>query len=806
MHKFVSNSPSALRELGVDPQEEAKEVQLSSSAILGLLWNVSADELAFRFDRQRFRSELMNGTGCPTKREMLSVVMSIFDPLGLVSFLCVEAKIVLREACKLAAGWDDKLDGEIQRRWGNWTKSLETLDTILIPRWHGTVNGPVELHIFVDASDKAVCATCYVVQADEEGVKKSSLCFAKCLLAPIRTRSIPQLELDAAVLGVRVLGIVNKAKAWGSARVTFWTDARDVLYWLRSTTRKYTPYVANRVSTILKASTLDQWRWVPTNDNPADWGTKWCVRGGNTALWWHGPDFLRGEETDWPECVLEGSALITVRPLLTVVKVPERRRSLIPDVTRFTSWRRLVNTCAMALKFVDILRKRTFPGPLSADEIARGERELFLASQGGLLRDGKHTKFLSSLSPFIDEYGTLRMRGRTARSINLTFDARFPVILPHDHPITELLIMYHHRHGNHQNTSAVINELRQRAVFAQMRTTVMKVINKCRLCSVRRTRPIIPEMGALPQCRMAVYAPPFSYTGVDYFGPISVLIGRRHEKRWVALFTCLTTHAIYLELVHSLSTESCCAALDSLIARRGRPREIYSDNGTCFVGAAKEYLSSTGERIKWTFIPPKTPTMGGAWERLVGAVKAALTNLGLPRTPSEERLRRALYQAECLVNRRPLTEIPVDPEEEECLTPNHFLLGSSNGSKPESTIAEWQPRKALADWERIVGHFWERFRTEYLPTISARSKWRTKVEPLKVGDVVFLCDDDHRSGWQRGRVVEALMDKESGQVRQVVVETADGRRYRRGVTKVAPILRMTDDEAAVRSKDVAGTE
>lgn len=156
MHKFVSNSPSALRELGVDPQEEAKEVQLSSSAILGLLWNVSADDLAFRFDRQRFRSELMNGTGCPTKREMLSVVMSIFDPLGLVSFLCVEAKIVLREACKLAAGWDDKLDGEIQRRWGNWTKSLETLDTILIPRWHGTVNGPVELHIFVDASDKAV--------------------------------------------------------------------------------------------------------------------------------------------------------------------------------------------------------------------------------------------------------------------------------------------------------------------------------------------------------------------------------------------------------------------------------------------------------------------------------------------------------------------------------------------------------------------------------------------------------------------------------------------------------------------------
>lgn len=181
--------------------------------------------------------------------------------------------------------------------------------------------------------------------------------------------------------------------------------------------------------------------------------------------------------------------------------------------------------------------------------------------------------------------------------------------------------------------------------------------------------------------------------------------------------------------------------------------------------------------------------MGGAWERLVGAVKYALEGLEVPRTPREEVLRRALSNAERLVNSRPLTEIPVDPEEEECLTPNHFLLGSSNGMKPMMDMDDWCPTRHLADWKIIVKSFWTRWLKEYLPTISSRTKWRFKKDPLQVGDLVFLCDYNTRAGWRRGEVIAVHLDKESAQVRQVVVRTADGKNYRRAASKVAKIIR-----------------
>jgi hypothetical protein len=159
--------------------------------------------------------------------------------------------------------------------------------------------------------------------------------------------------------------------------------------------------------------------------------------------------------------------------------------------------------------------------------------------------------------------------------------------------------------------------------------------------------------------------------------------------------------------------------------------------------------------------------------------------MNLSRTPSEETLRRVL-QAERLLNSRPLTQIPVDPEEEEeSLTPNHFLLGSSSGIKPEATRDD-----VLGNNWQVS--FWQRFLRKYGPIISMRAKWFKKVRPLQEGDLVFICDQDHRGGWKRGRITKVATDSESGQVRDVVVETGDGRSFRRGACSVAPILRNED--------------
>ena len=789
LHKFQSNSKAVLRGLGT--YEEADEkVSLSVSSILGLFWNTSDDLLSFRFSRDRFCPSLMDGSTAPTKREMLRVVMSIFDPLGLVSFLTMEGKIVLREAWRIEGKWDDPLEGGIQRRWANWTRHLATIEDVSIPRWHGTEPGPVELHVFTDASENAICATCYVVQENNE-LRRSSLCLAKCLLAPIKTKSIPRLELDAAVLGVRVANIVRDANAWPDCRVHFWTDAKDVIYWLRSPHRRYSPYVANRVANILSNTELTQWGWVPTDQNPADWGTKWMVTHGPTELWWRGPGFLLEQQDLWPSFEMGDRELLEVRPLL-MTQARSLRPCLVPEVERFSDWGKYVETCAVALKFIRILRKTVYPGPITEEERRLATAEIFLEAQRGLTERVDQKRFLLSLAPFFDSDGLLRMRGRIARAESLSYDARFPVILIGDHPIVRLLVMTYHVRNNHQNTSALVNELRQRVTFFNMQAVVRRIISTCGRCSLRRARPVLPQMGALPVDRMAIFQPPFSFVGLDYFGPIEVAIGRRHEKRWVALFTCLTTRAVYLELVTSLSSNSCMAALDSLATRRGIPRRIHSDNATCFVAAAKEYRGPNGARVEWRFIPPNSPSMGGAWERLVGAVKSALSNMDLSRTPTEETLRRALLQAERLVNSRPLTQIPVDPEEEESLTPNHFLLGSSSGIKPEATRDDVLLPDNYKNWQAIVASFWQRFVREYLPSISMRAKWFKKVRPLQEGDLVFICDQDHRGGWKRGRITKVATDSESGQVRDVVVETGDGRSFRRGACSVAPILRNED--------------
>lgn len=267
---------------------------------------------------------------------MLRVVMPIYDPLGLVSYIVIEAKIILREAWRLLAEWDARLGGVIQRRWTEWASHLARLKEIVVKRWCGTADEPVELHVYVDASETAICAACYVVQRGAGKVIRA-LVMSKCLVAPLKTKSIPRLELDAAVLGVRVAGIVTSAQPWTVARVVYWLDAKDVLWWLRSSTRRYTPYVANRVSSILSQSTVDQWRWTPTHANPADWRTKWVDHSGDDDLWWRGPEYLDLGEDEWPDFIQEPPQLLELCPTIMIQEETMARdlTTLIPDVSRF---------------------------------------------------------------------------------------------------------------------------------------------------------------------------------------------------------------------------------------------------------------------------------------------------------------------------------------------------------------------------------------------------------------------------------------------------------------------------------------
>lgn len=194
-----------------------------------------------------------------------------------------------------------------------------------------------------------------------------------------------------------------------------------------------------------------------------------------------------------------------------------------------------------------------------------------------------------------------------------------------------------------------MNEVRQRFYIPTLRVMVEKVKRRCQECRNKRAKPSIPLMGELPPARLKTFTRPFSYIGMDYFGPMTVTVGRRVEKRWGVLITCLTIRAIHVEVAHSLSTSSCILALQRFVSRRGMPIQIYSDNGTNFRGASRELqtaieridgkklVEGVGEgRLKWSFIPPAAPHMGGCWERLVRSVKQTLAQITLTRNPSDE--------------------------------------------------------------------------------------------------------------------------------------------------------------------------
>ncbi|XP_062704111.1 uncharacterized protein LOC134286507 [Aedes albopictus] len=341
-----------------------------------------------------------------------------------------------------------------------------------------------------------------------------------------------------------------------------------------------------------------------------------------------------------------------------------------------------------------------------------------------------------------------------------------------------------HRRFRHANRETIVNEMRQRFEIAKLRALIEKVAKNCIMCRVRKALPSPPVMAPLPAARLQPFVRPFSSVGVDYFGHILVRVGRSSVKRWIALFTCLSVRAVHLEVVHSLSTESCVMAARRFIARRGHPAEFYSDNGTCFQGAT-------------------TSHMGGAWERLVRSVKVAIESIAnVPRKPDDEVLETILLEAEALINSRPLTYIPLESADQEAITPNHFLLGSSNGGKflPLETVDS--PMALRNSWrlaQSITQVLWARWVKEYLPVITRRSKWFKETRDIAVGDLVLVVAGMARDQWIRGRVEEVIPGRDGG-VRQALVRTATGS-LRRPAVKLAVLdVKSSEPKADVLEK------
>ncbi|XP_062706457.1 uncharacterized protein LOC134287734 [Aedes albopictus] len=847
LHNWRSNSASVLEALGEAPLASVKQISLADGVkterVLGMLWSPSSDELSFSTQMSEEVQSLINTVTRPTKRQVLRCVMTLFDPLGLLSPFIIHGKVLIQDLWRAGTLWDEQVNEEIYAKWHRWVQMIGYIADIRIPRCYFRNADQYtyqnsELHVFVDASEVAYSCAIYLRTQSEGGDSQCCLIAAKSKVAPLKPWSIPRLELQSCVLGVRWSKFVKSELNIPISKMVFWSDSRTALAWIKSDPRNYRQFVSFRVGEILEHTTSNDWRWVPSKANPADEATKWGSGPyfDRNSKWFQGPHFLRLPENEWPRSSDQVSTTSE-----------EMRASILYhcsfeppiDFDRFSSWNRMLRAIAYVLRFLNNSNKKRSlrTGQLSQTELHLAEVTLFKAVQRETYPDeitalcnkapnesgqeviGKHSSIFQLL-PMLDNGGLLRERGRIGSAEDIPFNVRHPIILPRNHRATELLVLDYHQRCQHGNSETVVNEIRQFYNIPRLRSVVKKICRDCALCKVRRARPAIPPMAPLPAARLAHHERAFTYTGVDYFGPLVVKLGRSNVKRWIALFTCLTVRAVHLEVAYTLSTESCISCVRRFVGRRGPPAEFFSDNGTNFQGADRvlrhqisQGLSTTftGTNTKWNFIPPGAPHMGGAWERLVQSVKAAMQEAYSEGKLNDEGLQTLVVEAERLVNSRPLTYLPLEAEESEAITPNHFLLLSSNGLKPHSGendasehghYPELVRREILGrTWELIqrqLDVFWKRWLVEYLPVIRRHPKWFEETRMLRAGDLVMVAEPTKRNGWERGRVVRTVPSPD-GRHRRAFVQI--GRK-----TLLRPVSRLAllDLRSSSEAPDIPG--
>lgn len=668
----------------------------------------------------------------------------------------------------------------------------------------------IELHVFVDASEMAFAAAGYwKIVCDGQVVVKFVAGKSKC--APIKPLSIPRLELQAAVLGVRLKEAIVSSHNIKPSKITFWSDSKTVVQWIQSDCRIYKQFVAHRIAEILEYSEVKQWRWVPGSQNPADDATRPQYFSGKTSIsrWLNGPAFLKGDEEHWPKIPAainkeKSNVEIRTKFLVTISEdnslIPYDLKSKYFILLRQTCW--LYRAVDIFKSFVDksVLSHQPY---LTPREIEKAERfwcqkvqqESFVKEIDDLKGGNRVSKSspIYKLSPFLGIDGLLRVSGRINNASCVGPSTKEPIILPKSHTITKLIVKQFHEDFIHQNQESICAAIRTKFWIPCLRQVVRTAKKNCQICKNRSVFPEQPLMGQMPIDRVTPFVRPFTYTGIDYLGPYTVAIGRRCEKRWVALFTCMTTRAIHLELAKDLSTDAVILCIRNFINRRGVPVRIRSDRGTNFIGASKEdFVQSqtklgnecTRRGVEWVFNTPANPSAGGVWERMVRAVKNVLSFTLKEKTPQVETLTSLLIEAENLVNSRPLTHLPIESSESEPLTPNHFLLGCPNVVQTPVVGENVCLRKQWHILQQLKQTFWKRWVLEYLPELVRRTKWHQPVRPIQIGDVVVICDSGETRGeWKRGVVVDVVTAAD-GQVRTAVVKTSAGE-LRRPASKLA---------------------
>ena len=730
---------------------------------LGIAWNSHQDVLAAQV---QLPEEYIS-----TKRGVISDTSKSFDVLGWLAPFIINMKVLFQSLWKKGIGWDEPLEGSLKEKHREWRQQLSG---VTLPRCYfseGTVTS-LQLHGFADASTIACAAVVYLRATYQDGTVTSRLVVAKTKVAPLKAVSIPRLELCAAVMVAELLSTTQHSLNLPDVDLWAWSDNTAALAWLRETAITHKTYVANRVATAARNVSPSAWLHVPTADNPAD-----CASRGISAqelkehrLWWGGPPWLLQEPLLIPpqpgEEELERHRRLEAKPqtVYTITAVVDTGWQ-----QKFHCYRKLLNVTAHVFRFYRMLKalaqgQQPERHPtLSPAQVAEAEVILFKQSQSRFFSAEikmlekatptttppmKKDSQLRLVQPMLGDQGLLLVGGRLERS-NLSTLQKHPVILSSKDFVTRLLFQYQHQRLKYCGPTLLLAHVGQMVYVSGAKRLAKEVCQGCLFCKRIAPRCHQQKMGQLPPPRVEISLC-FVHTGLDYAGPFLLKTGHPRRpipvKGYLAVFVCLMTKGIHLEVVSSKTTLAFVATLKRFVSRRNNPSHIYSDNGSNFVGAnnqlkelyhflslpdtqdaAKSFLLEN--RVQWHFIPDRAPHFGGIWEAGVKAAKHCLKRTIGNVMLSFEELSTVFCQAESCLNSRPyLPQDSHSPAGEMPLTPGHFLTGRPLRAYPEETeeadltlTNRWRLCKSM------VQNFWEIWQKTYLQQLQKKKEVKSGI-------------------------------------------------------------------------------
>ena len=734
LHKFTSNSKVVLQSIPSSErlhEETTMDLDFEDQPIeraLGIQWCTLSDSFVYKLslpDKPH------------TRRGVLSTVASIYDPLGCIAPFTLQGKLILQQMCRDDMGWDEELSGDLLLYWRTWLDDLNNLRDLKICRCYKPSSfGNVvkwEVHHFCDASFLGYGVCSYLRITNDADDVHCQLIFAKARVAPLRVVTMPRLELTAALLAVRISKMIVAELNISDVSEHFWTDSQVAFGYIQNSARRFHVYVANRVEQIRTHTEPDQWHYVNTDVNPADYASRGLtVKSLLTSTWFHGPKFLW--KVGLPH-VNEVNYLISptdseVKKIVAYATNGEEC-DLQTRFEKFSDWSRLVRAINLLQQYGRRLHKCKLKSDVDAIKYTEAiivkqiqrrwfSTEMLLLMNNQTLKKGSN---LYKLDAFLDTDNTLRVGGRLSRAA-MDYGVKHPIILPKNAHITQLIIKHYHEKVHHQGRGITINEIRSNGWWIIGCTRlVASYIFKCVTCSRLRGQTSGQKMSDLPTFRLEESAP-FTHIGMDCFGPFVTVDARKEKKRYGVVFTCLASRAVHIEVIDDMSTDTFINSLRCFVAIRGPVRSIVCDRGSNFIGASNE-LKRAAKEINYDLVKntlsyencdfffnvPQSSHMGGVWERQIRTIRNILNAIMKQHSKrlNLASLRTFMYETMAIVNSLPIAVSTLGDSTQEPLTPNHLLTMKSKIALPlpgRFDADDIYSRKRWRIVQQLCNEFW----------------------------------------------------------------------------------------------------